>query len=209
MSTHKEIPARRAVLGAAILALAGAMCAAVCLVFKQPVRVGAPPDNPPPGAVYFVEGKTHAAAKSHWAEKRRKINSGRPYDIELREQELNAWMASAFGAEEAGVFSISPGVPNFRVAGGELQLAMPFTLAIPGVRLRVLLQTRGTLVREKGGFALKTSETRAGSLPLHWLGDFIVARAAALIEPESGIRAAWKKLSVAEVNGDVLHLVSP
>lgn len=209
MSSDKKNSTARAILNVVLLVFLGAFVVSVYFVFKPARQVAALPTRPDSGVVYFVEGKTHAAAKNYWAEKRRKINSGQPYDIGLREQELNAWMASGFKAENAGSFALLPDVPNFRVADGEIQMAIPFKVVLFGKAFPLILQTRGKIVREAGGFVFKADKTYAGSLPLHFFGDALVSCVSGLIEPESGVRDAWGRLSEVEINGNILRLVSP
>jgi hypothetical protein len=201
----------RALINIALATLLGILAATLFLVFKPARQAAEPPAAPERGTVYFVKGKTHPGAARLWAEKRARINKGLPFDMELREQELNAWMASGFAAEKPSSFSLSPESPNFRLADGALQIALPFKLTLFGKTFPVVLQARGKITRDADGFIYAPEEIHAGSLPLHaiGLGGFAFRKATGLLEQPGDIAAAWRKLTVAEINGNVLHLVSP
>jgi hypothetical protein len=218
-------------LGVVFSIALGVILSALYLVFKTVETAKEMPKDPVIGAVYFLEGSS-AAGKSHqWGRKHQLLIDGGTADITFTEDELNAWMASlmpkaaaktpkapagkaapADSKTDAPAAFVVPDRPNFRIRDGVLQVGVPATVNVFGASLPLIVQTRGHFERGQEGFVFKADELYIGSLPAHripGLTGWITRRAVAEQDIPDDLRAAWRKLSLVAVEGNVLHLSLP
>jgi hypothetical protein len=161
------------ILPATAAALAGAVVAAVCLVFK-PVMITANPvtvtvtvtdagDTADSREIHYIQGSRDRAAGATWVRKRAALLAAAPGEIAFNEDELNAWFAASTHARAASTRAASTradrraavAVPagqldfqlNFRIAGACLQIAAPVTVQTPFGQRTVIVQTRGVFER--------------------------------------------------------------
>jgi len=207
-------------LGAILGLIAGVLAACVFLVFFKPVlQVKEMPKEPVRGAVYYIPGGDSNAKGRTWTAKQKQFIAGTT--VTLVEEELNAWATSAFAAaapkagakpEDAaagmnGIFN--PGMPNFKISGGKLQIGFKCTLNWYGLTKEVIVVTTGDLVRSGDKFVYSARTAYLGSCPLHLLPAVSGPLVSALIEKKKApdaINSAWAKLSDATLDGNTLTL---
>lgn len=159
-------------IGAVLSVAVGAILAAVHLA-SQPVEVmkTAPKEAPPPEKLYLVLGESGGAGKA-WQTKQDGLEAGSGV-ISLKESELNAWSEATFevakldDAQKNGTVMILAGVPNFRIEGSDLRVALVNTLNFFGSEAPLVLQARGGFEKGASGWRFVPSEARLGALPLH------------------------------------------
>src|SRR5688572_20447142 len=137
-------------LGAILGLAAGLLVACVYLVFRPVFQVKEMPkaEDVVRGAVYYTPGAESTSKGKTYAAKQKALIGGAP--IELTEEELNAWSAATFGdtakaAAPAGAPApggaanpgydgiFNPGVPNFKIVQGNLQIVTKCVLNWYGV----------------------------------------------------------------------------
>jgi hypothetical protein len=205
------------------------VCACVYLVFKPVMQVKELPKEQVRGIIYYVPGAESNKGKSFTA-KQKQFVAGT--SITLIEDELNAWAATAFTAAPAksaaapkggkpepaakpdeakqnldGIFN--PGIPNFKITNGKLQIGTKCILNWYGLTKEVLVVTTGELVKSGDKFVYSAQTLYLGSCPIHLLpaaagplmSTFIDKRKAA-----DAINSAWAKLSEVSIEGNTLKL---
>jgi len=220
-------------LGVLLSIVLGVVVAVVFLILKPVEVVKELPKEPVLGAVYFVEGASNANKSRQWQRKRQMLSEGNTADITFSEEELNAWIGSMVPAAPvkpkaapaaktapkapdakpapAGPFLVLDS-PNFRIQDDVLQMGLSTTLNAFGVSMPLILQARGHFAKGSNGFVFVDDELYVGSLPTQkvpGLKGFIVQRLLASQEIPDDLRAAWDKLSLVAVEGNVLHLSLP
>ncbi len=211
-------------LGAVLGLVAGVVCACVYLVFKPVMLVKEMPKEVARGIVYYVPGAESSKGKTFTA-KQKQFVAGT--SITLIEEELNAWAATAFTAapakpaaapkpgakpEEAkpnldGIFN--PGVPNFKIVNGKLQIGSKCILNWYGLTKEVFLVTTGELVKSGDKFVYSAQTLYLGSCPVHLLPAAAGPLMSALIDKRKApdaINSAWAKLSEVTIEGNTLKL---
>lgn len=154
---------------AALLSLGlGIVVAAVLLVMQPVNRVKVMPKEAERirGAVYFIEGNRDAARARSASEKIQSLLRGQL--VTFSEEDFNALLEAAFAAKAKAAPDavVAPGTPNVRIRDGRIQFASELTWDLWGEKKKVLLQTRGTLREDAGGWVFEPSEMWLGSLPL-------------------------------------------
>jgi len=199
--------------------LLGVALACVHLILR-PVVIGPNiPKDLPPGVTTYVEGARNGLKVSSLAAKRKALLEGQ--SIELDEAEIN--MALVAAPPETRKLPnkpkkqdpmkepfIKPGVLNFRVHDGLLQIALPLRIALADAD--VILQTRGVFEKTSNGVEFVPRETYLGNLPLHRIPgaqEQLLQRFLAAYPRGDEITEAWSKLDSAEVVGSVVKLKMP
>ncbi len=108
---------------------------------------------------------------------------------------------------------LMPGVVNFHMRDGGLQVAAAGNYSIVGLEISPLIQMYGGFAKGADGFEFQPTEFYIGSLPAHkipglpgWLlGKMLTAQKTM---PED-LKTAWKKLGNLAVEGDTLRLTLP
>ena len=217
-------------LGAVLGLVAGVVCACVYLVFKPVMLVKEMPKEVARGIVYYVPGAESSKGKTFTA-KQKQFVAGT--SITLIEEELNAWAATAFtgsapapapkaaapkagakpeeqkpaGPALNGIFN--PGVPNFKIANGKLQIGTKCILNWYGLTKEVLVVTTGELVKSGDKFVYTAQTLYLGSCPVHLLPAAAGPLMSALIDKRKApdaINSAWAKLSEVTIEGNTLKL---
>lgn len=204
-------------LGVLLSLTLGVLLAALHLIFK-PVEVAAKlPETPESGKVYFIEGSSNGNKARQWQRKRQILADGATADVIFTEEELNAWMASATPKPAQGAAATAPAVVtpekvNFRIQGGVLQVGVLNKVAVMGLTLDLVVQTRGKFVRGDGGFRFTADEFYIGSLPAHivpGLVPMIMERLMSAQELPEDLKTTWSKLKLVAVEDNSLHLALP
>jgi hypothetical protein len=215
-------------LGAVLGLLAGVVAACVYLVFKPVTVAKEMPKETVRGIVYYVPGAESNKGKTFTA-KQKQFVAGT--SVTLIEDELNAWAATAFPAapvkpaapkgakpdaaakpDEAkpaldGIFN--PGVPNFKIANGKMQIGTKCVLNWYGLTKEVMLVTTGDLVKSGDKFVFSPQTLYLGSCPVHLLPAAAGPLMSTLISKKKApdaINSAWAKLSDATIEGNTLKL---
>ena len=217
-------------LGAVLGLAAGVICACVYLVFKPVMLVKEMPKEVARGIMYYVPGAESNKGKTFTA-KQKQFVAGT--SITLIEDELNAWAATAFTAASAAKPAaapkgakpeaaakpdeakpnlngiLNPGVPNFKIANGKLQIGTKCILNWYGLTKEVMVVTTGELVKSGDKFVYSAQTLYLGSCPVHLLPAAAGPLMSALIDKRKApdaINSAWAKLSEVTIEGNTLKL---
>ncbi len=218
-------------LGAVLGLTVGVLAACVYLVFKPVLLVKEMPKELARGTVYYLPGNESNAKNRAWSAKQKQFVAGTT--VTLVEDELNAWAASAFvvagpkaapkaapkpGAkpEEAPAIPLNgvlnPGTPNFKIAGGKLQIGFKCILNWYGLTKEVMVVTTGDLVKSGDKFVYSARTIYLGSCPVHLLPVVAGPLMSALLDKKpapDAINSAWAKLSDVTMDGSTLKLTAP
>jgi len=201
------------VLGAIIGIVLGAVLGAASLIVKPAELVAKLPDEPAKGTVYVIEGAKDTAGGRQGNVKRQAFMNGG--GVSMTEAELNAAIGSVAkaggGADASAAAMLAPGLPNFRIEDGKLQIAVPTTLSVAGFNFPVLVVGRGAFENRGGGFAFVPDEFQIGSLnatQLPFLKGFVTSRLIAASAPAEDVAAAWGKLRNVSIEGNSLTLAT-
>lgn len=209
------------ILGAILSLLLGIALGAAWLVMKPVVIAKEMPKEPVPGTVYYVEGlRGDMAAAQQALSKRNAFIEGQ--SITLVEQEVNAVAqalvpsAPAAQPEEKGGTpqakgeeTIAAGTPNVRIRDGVVQVGVPVTFNLLGIRRNLIAQARGGFERQGDIFAYEPSEIYLGSCPvqrLPFLAGYIERKLSQAVRVPEDIAASWRKLSDVSAEGRELKL---
>lgn len=201
-------------IGALLSVGIGVILAGAWLTLKPIEKVRAMPDEPTPGLVYFIEGARNGSMRSAWERKNQLFMTG--VSVDLVEQELNEaarQMSSdaqkAKGKDEGDAL-ITPGQLNFRISDGELQVALPLTLNIYGMKSEVQVVSRGGFVKKGERFVYEPNSIYVGSCPIERLpqiGGVLLGKIWEAMSQQEEIKAAWDALENVTVEGRSLRLV--
>lgn len=209
-------------LGAILGLIAGLLVACVYLVFKPVLQVKEMPKEPVRGAIYYIPGSELSAKARNWTTKQRQWVAGN--NIEVVEDELNAWSAATFGAGAVkppagkdgaggggggydGIFN--PGTPNFKIADGQMQIGFKCVLNWYGLTSEVIVLTTGTLKPSGDDFVFSPDTFYLGSCPLHLMPSLSTPLMKHLIGKKKvpdEIKSAWAKQTGAAIEGSTLKL---
>jgi len=197
----------------------GVLLASVHLILK-PVHLGANiPKDLAPGTTTYVEGSRDGLKAASLAAKRKALLEG--HSIELDEAEINMALvnrppeprklpAKPKKQDPTKEPFLKPGVLNFRVHDGLLQIALPVRIALADAD--VILQTRGVFVKTASGVSFVPRETYVGNLPLHLIPgaqEELFRRFMAAYPRGDELSEAWSRLDSAEVVGNLVRLQMP
>jgi hypothetical protein len=218
--------------GAVLSVALGVALAVAMLVFKPVTTARELPKDPAPDTVYYLEGSHDSAkARQAMAKGKRFAQGG---SVELNEDELNAVTALEVRPPQAAkpadkkpagkkagedkadappaVPLMTPGVPNFRIRHGVLQVAVPLTFSLLGFEQHLIVQTRGTFVKDGDVFVFDPDETYLGSCPLHRIPPvrrWFLHRIWSTIHVPENLVASWDQLANVAIEGPDLRLTMP
>jgi len=153
---------------------------------SQPAKAGQIPNEPKAGQVYYQEGSMAGGAT--WRQKREEILTGQNKQVEVSEDELNAWANAVFQspskaktsknaegdkADETQLLEVVPHTPNFRMKEGWLQIAIELNMRFSENKISRTLVVRGTLNDQ--GFTPEYATIGCARLPAG-IRDFVVGR---------------------------------
>jgi hypothetical protein len=188
------------------------------------------PKEPEEHVVYYTEGTRLTEQGKQWMRKKQLFLEGS--SVSLNENELNAWIRAETGTppppppkSDTNPKLTQPLAPppatlfqvdglNFRIRDGVIQLGCRATLNLElfNLSLPMIAQVAGHFERRGDVFALVPDKCYVGSFPVHKVPGldrltlgFLLSR----VPVSAEIRAAWKKVTNAAVDGDTLRLSIP
>jgi hypothetical protein len=221
-------------LGAVLSVGLGVVAAVGYLVYKPVETVKALPKEADrvPGQIYFVEGSKETGKAKQWRTKRKALAESTPGEIDLIEDELNAWFAPDVVAKPAPK-PAAPGKaaepaapvdeplpdelvtwshPSFRIADNSVQVSCSATfnpLRMLALDVPLVVQANGGFEKDGDEFVYSPKTFYVGSLPVHRIPgatSYLIKRAKeSQAMPEQGI-AAWKKVANVTVDGRVMKI---
>jgi hypothetical protein len=209
------------ILGACLSLLLGVVLAAAYLVTKPVETVREMPKEPIPGQIYLVEGSKDGTKGRQWKAKQLQLSAGT--SVNLTEDELNtavaAWnapKAKPAGAKEeekaAEAEKLALGAVNFRIRGGEMQVAVPVTLNVLGLGTTVMVHAIGGFEKDGDQFVFKPSQMFVGSCQVQRLptvSALIMNKVKATQALPAELGAAWRSLANVTIDGAQLQLEMP
>jgi hypothetical protein len=209
------------VLGAILGFLLGLVLACVYLVFKpvQTVKEMPKAEDQKTGVVYYIPGNTGNARD--WSAKQQTLIRGG--QVILTEGELNTWATASLNKAPAPAGGKAGGAPaadsgflnasgvNFRVADSKLHVNAKVTLNYFGMKTDVQMQSKGDLAKSGNMYVYAPEEVYLGSCPLHKLppaGSMLVNALVGAQKVPDDVRAAWAKVSEADVDGAVVKVTT-
>ena len=214
--------------GAVLSVVLGIALAVTILVLKPVTTARELPKEPMPDTVYYLEGSHNPAKARQVAAKTKLFLQGS--SIALDENELNALAAlKAKPVEKPAAVApvdkdkpseeppasaplMSPGELNFRIREGVAQVALPLTFNLLGLEQTVMVQARGTFVKDGDRFVFDPTEAYLGSCPLHRLPPvraWFLRRIWTNMNLPEDLVASWDRLSEVTIDGSTLHLTMP
>ena len=210
--------------GAVLSLLLGAVLAAVYLVLSPVTQVKELPKQRVDGMIYYIEGSRDTSKARQASEKQKAFLQGSA--VTVNEDEINTIIVPipaappnpakkpAPGAPAAppAAQGLSAGTPNFRIKDSVLQMGIPLQVSALGFEQKVILQTRGSFVKNGEVFAFEPTELYLGSCPLQRLPGVpqaLLRRVMASVAVPPEMAAAWAKLSEVAVDGSSLRLAAP
>jgi hypothetical protein len=197
------------VLGATLSVILGAVLGAFSLIVKPSELVRELPEEPEQGAVYILEGSRDAARGRTGTAKRQAFLAGQ--GVTVTEEELNVALAAGGNEGEGSAGLVVPGTPNFRIADGRLQIAVPTTVSVAGFSKPVLVVGSGGFENRGGTIAFVPDEFHVGSLnasSLPFLKGFLTGQIMAAKPPSEELAAAWARVTGANLQDRSLTLVT-
>lgn len=209
------------ILGACLSLLLGVALAAAYLVTKPVETVREMPKEPIPGQIYLVEGSKDGTKGRQWKAKQLQLIAGT--SVNLTEDELNtavavlnAPKAKPAGAKEeetaAEAEKLALGALNFRIRGGEMQVAVPVTLNVLGLGTTVMVHATGGFEKDGDQFVFTPSRLLVGSCQVQRLpavSAFILGKVRAAQALPAELDAAWRSLANVTIDGAQLQLEMP
>jgi hypothetical protein len=104
------------------------------------------------------------------------------------------------------------GGPNFHIANGTVQIAVPVTLNVLGLEQSVTVLATGNFVKKDASFAFQPDTLYFGSCPMQRLpfaAGFVANKVLAAQPIPDDVAAAWPKLASVAVEGNALKLTMP
>ncbi|RME71160.1 MAG: hypothetical protein D6781_04900, partial [Verrucomicrobia bacterium] len=128
------------------IVLFGAMLGALALVFKPVVVLDRPPEETNPEApverhrVVFVKGRDRPLTLSRYKAHEAAFRSRSAESIDLREQEINRWLASTFASKNLQKewpdydAAFMPHPPKVRLEGGKTSIGLSTDIKVLGAK---------------------------------------------------------------------------
>lgn len=205
--------------GAALSLLLGVVLAVAFLVFKPVTTVKELPKEPEKNTVYFIEGSRETSKTRQVTAKRTQMAQGQ--SVVLNHDELNTLVMPPkvpqdpknleLSKEEGADGMITPGLPNFRMQDGVMQIGVPLTLKAYDTEHEVILQTRGTFAKVGETVVFQPKELYVGSCPLERLPavrDFVLKQIFAKSKLPDEVVALWQNVDEATIEGSMLRLTA-
>ncbi len=197
------------IFGIALSILLGGLLALVWLVFKPVSVVKVIPKDASSTTVYYIEGSKGSSNRG-WLNKRSAFIEGQT--VTLTEDDMLSAVATQVEKPKAPAPAadgiLVPGQPNFRIAGGQLQMALP--IKSPVLELQVIVQVRGVFEKRGEVFKFVPQQFYVGSCPLHRLPlveSFLLNRLYATQNFPEDMQKAWARLSAVTLEPKALKLV--
>jgi hypothetical protein len=207
------------IFGAALSLLLGVLFAVAFLVFKPVTTVKELPKEPEKNMVYFIEGSRETSKTRQVTTKQRQMAQGQ--SVLLNHDELNTLVIPPkvprdpknleLAQEEASDQAITPGVPNFRIEEGVMQIGVPVTLKAYDTEHQIILQTRGGFAKVGDTVVFQPKELYVGSCPLERLPavrDFVIKQIFAKAKLPDEVVALWQNVDEATIEGSMLRLTA-
>lgn len=226
----------------AILSIVLGVALAVAYLVAKPVAVVKElpaAEERDSGMIYLVEGSHDATKGRQWKAKHQQFMAG--HSVVLNEDELNAAVLALTSpapaksapakppaqgngkkpepakkadapAAEALATDLAPGLPNFRIRDGEMQIAVPVTVNALTLTLDLQVQARGAFEKRGDHYVFAPSTLFIGSLPVDRipvLAGFVLEKFYAGQTFPTDIVEVWGKLSQVSIEGPQLKLMAP
>ena len=205
--------------GAALSLLLGVVFAVAFLVFKPVTTVKELPKEPEKNTVYFIEGSRETSKTRQVTAKRTQMAQGQ--SLVLNHDELNTLVMPPkvprdpknleLSKEEEADEMITPGLPNFRMQDGVMQIGVPVTLKAYDTEHEVIMQTRGSFAKVGDTVVFQPKELYVGSCPLERLPavrDYVVKQIFAKSKLPDEVVALWQNVDEATIEGSMLRLTA-
>jgi hypothetical protein len=209
-------------IGAGLSLVVGVVLAVAHLVLKPVETVPFLPQPPVAGQVYFREGSKDTNKGNTWLRKRQAFLDGQ--SIDLTEDELNTAVATPIEKPKGGAGQpasaaktapaddalLTPGAVNFRIDGGQVQVAVPVRVNLLDVT--VIVQAMGGVVKKGDTFTFEPKVFYVGSCAVDRLPiveGLIMGRLFAAQGVPKELTDAWAKLANVSVEGKTLKLAMP
>jgi len=211
-------------IGAVLSIVIGVALGAVYLASKPVATVKEIPKDAPAGAVYYIEGAHDTGKAVQAGEKLTTLAGGG--SVTMTEEELNTLVGQPGKAAAPAApvkpgekppppppaaHAVEPGPLNFRIHDGLLQIGSPVRLSLFGLDAKVIVQTRGSLVKRGNGVAYEPAVAYVGGCPLQRIPVVGPAVMKWLLVPKpvpEAIAAAWSKVADASIDGATLRLTA-
>ena len=207
------------VSGAALSLLLGIVFAVAFLVFKPVTTVKELPKEPEKNTVYFIEGSRETSKTRQVTAKRGQMAQGQ--SVVLNHDELNTLVMPPkaprdpknleLSKEAEADQMITPGVPNFRIQDGVMQIGVPLTLKAYDTEHEIIMQTRGGFAKVGDTVVFQPKELYIGSCPLERLPavrDFVIKQIFAKAKLPDDVVALWQNVDEATIEGSMLRLTA-
>lgn len=112
-------------------------------------------------------------------------------------------------AAQALATEVAPGLPNFRIRDGEMQIAVPVTVNALSLTLSLQVQARGGFEKQGDHFVYAPSTLLIGSLPVNripMLEDYVLEKFYAGQKYPAELVEVWSKLNQVSIDGAQLKL---
>ena len=199
-------------------AIAGVLVCAAWLVMKPVTIMDAPPSASRVATdrheIVYVRGKA-ATRGAQGARKQKAFLEKTPGEVTFVEEDLNRWMAGAYGSKERTIqiqgigVTIGPRVPAARLVGDELELGLEIGMDREGGVRTLVAQARGQFVDRGGRQVFVPRKIYLGSCPVPWNlgGRQLYQKLVDLFPVPENVNAAWEAVGQASVADNRLHLV--
>jgi hypothetical protein len=216
-------------LGAFLSVILGIALGIALLASKPVSKVTEIPKDPPPGAVYYIEGSRDFNKTPEVEEKRKSFVAGESISVE--EGELNILLSA--GEKPAAAPAAAPAKPgdkapdapptapsklldvgtlNARIHEGHIQFAAPVTVTAFTVSATVIVQTTGTFLQRGSGFVFDPDSIYVGGCPVSRvpvLRELVLSKLLFVQPVPADIAASWSRLAAVTIDGSTLKLKMP
>lgn len=200
-----------------ITALIGMLLGLLSLSVQEATEVRQMPDEEKiePKTVYYIIGQDRGG---NYKGMLRAFIEQQKGTIRLQEQDLNRWASDNFkfggpkGAEEeAGLITLKPTAPNFRIANGIMTIGMTVEVGMFGSSHKMRYQTTGVFEPSGSGYAFQPFDSYLGSahLPPVVVGPTVSGALYGVFtntEQFPALHNSWLGLSNVSLDGDSLLL---
>jgi len=212
------------ILGAVLSIVLGGVLAGAFFIFKPVATVKEIPKEPAPGMVYYIEGsREYSRARRFTAKEKFFISGG---SVVVNEDELNTAAnpvttpppppppGTPVAPYTPPTMLIAPGTPNFHIADGLMQIAIPVRIKIDLANLdtTVLIQATGGFLRRDETYAFVPKTMHIGSCPVERLPmvmEYVLRKFYYAQPVPEEIVTAWSKLADVTIQGSTLKLKMP
>lgn len=201
-----------------VTALMGLMLGITSLALEPVTEVREMPkeDAIKPKTVYYITGKESGGS---YKGQERAFLERRPGAIAMSEADLNRWAADTFRfaqptpeeQENAGLITMRPSAPNFRLFDGQMQIGLNVEVDAFGNEYKVRYFTTGYFATAGAGYAFIPTDSYMGSahLPPQAVAPLFASTLFGVFqntEQYPVLYEAWISLSIVSIDGDKLVL---